>query len=213
MKLAILGGSGRTGRLVVADALARGHEVAVLVRDASRLDPQHRSEVRVVTGPSTDPAALADVLAGADAVISALGQSKQEPDVQTRTAKVLVAIMDASGPKRFAGISGGGVNVPGDQKGPKDKLIGWAFRNLGGELVKDKPAEYLVWAASDLDWTLARAPRLVNTPAGQGILQHDAHIPVKSMNLSRADLAAFLLDVVEQHLYSRQAPFIATGKN
>ena len=40
MKLAILGGAGRTGRLLVQQALNAGHEVRVLVRSPERFTPK-----------------------------------------------------------------------------------------------------------------------------------------------------------------------------
>ena len=78
-------------------------------------------------------------------------------------------------------------------------------------MVKDKPAEYAVYAASDLEWTLVRPPRLVDgDPTGQ--LEHDAHRSTRSTKITRADLATFLTDVVEQGLYPRLAPFVASAR-
>ena len=38
MKIAVLGATGRTGRLVVTEARRRGHHVVAVVRDPARLD-------------------------------------------------------------------------------------------------------------------------------------------------------------------------------
>ena len=65
MDLAILGATGRTGAHGLTAALARGHEVSVLVRDAAKLPGGTADRVRVVVGDSTDPAVLTDLLAGA----------------------------------------------------------------------------------------------------------------------------------------------------
>ncbi|MCB7135910.1 NAD(P)-dependent oxidoreductase [Cellulosimicrobium marinum] len=212
MKLALVGATGRTGAHTLTAALERGHDVAVLVRDPAGLAPDVRDRVRVVGGDATDPTALADLLAGADAVVSALGPKGKQADLHTRTARALVALMDAQGPRRFVGVSGAGIDVPGDEKAPKDKAISSLIRTLGGDVVKDKPAEYRVWAASDLDWTLVRPPRLVDGPASQRPLEQDAHRSTRSTSITRADLGRFLVDVVEQDLYPRTAPFVATAK-
>ncbi len=89
-------------------------------------------------------------------------------------------------------------------------MISFLIQKLGGAFVADKPAEYRAYAASDLDWTLVRPPRLQEGPA-TGKVAHDAHTPGRSSKIQRADLAAFLVDVVEQGLYSRQAPFASQG--
>jgi putative NADH-flavin reductase len=164
-----------------------------------------------VTGDSTDAGALTELLAGADAVVSALGPTGKQGDLHTRTARALVEIMRATGPRRFVGVSGAGIDVPGDQKAGKDKVISWLILTLGGDVAKDKPAEHAVWAASGLDWTLVRPPRLMDGPA-TGRLEHDAHRSTRSSTIMRADLASFLIDVVEQDLYSQTAPFVATAK-
>lgn len=208
MELAVIGATGRTGRLVVETALARGHRVGVLVRDPARLSSEVENRVRVVTGDSGDPHAARQLLAGTEAVVSALGPTTKEPDLHTRTARTLVSIMNESGPRRFVGVSGAGIDVPGDQKAVRDKIISKAIQLLGGSIVKDKPAEYAVWAASGLDWTLVRPPRLADGPA-TGSIEHHAHRSTASTTIMRADLAAFLLEVVEQGLYLRQAPFVA----
>jgi putative NADH-flavin reductase len=207
MNVALIGATGRTGRLVLAELMHRGHTVTVLVRDPAKLgDTDPDSGVRVVVGSSTDPAAITDVLTGADAVISALGPTAKEADLHTRTAQFLVERMPAQGVTRFIGISGAGIDVPGDQKGTKDRVISAVIRGVGGAIAKDKPAEYRVLADSDLTWTLVRPPRLLDTPATARI-GHDAHTP-DHWSIPRSDLATFLVDVLENDLYPRQAPFV-----
>ena len=63
----------------------------------------------------------------------------------------------------------------------------------------------------DLDWTLVRPPRLNDGPS-IGEVEHDAHRSTKSTKLSRADLAALVLDVAEQGVYVRPAPFVANRR-
>lgn len=212
MQIAMLGATGRTGTHVLAAALDRGHDVAALVRDPARLAADVRSSVRVVVGDSTDPGALADLLEGTDAVVSALGPVGRQPDLHTRTARALVPIMTRSGPRRFVGVSGAGIDVPGDRKAAKDRIISALIQRFGGAVVADKPAEHAVFAESDLDWTLVRPPRLVDGPATSGPLEHDAHRSTRSSRIVRADLGRFLVDVVEGDLYVRQAPFVATPR-
>jgi putative NADH-flavin reductase len=208
LRIALLGGSGRTGRHVLSAAAQRGHDVSALVRDPARLPADLPPGTRVVVGDSTSPEALTDLLKDADVVISALGPTGKDRHLHENTARALVSVMQERGPRRFVGVSGAGIDVPGDHKAPKDKVISALIMRIGGKAVKDKPAEYAVWSASDLDWTLVRPPRLNDGP-GTGAVEHDPHRSTKSTRLSRADLAAFVLDVAEQGLYPRTAPFVA----
>lgn len=212
MKIALIGATGRTGIHALTAALDRGHDVRVLVRDPSKLPAEARDRVSVVIGDSTDPTTLADLLTGVEAVVSALGPTGKQADLHTRTAQALISLMEATGPRRFVGVSGAGIDVPGDQKAPKDKAISWLIRTLGGNVVKDKPAEYAAWAASSLNWTLVRPPRLVDGPASTTPLEHDAHRSTRSTKITRADLGGFLIDVAERDLYPRTAPFVAMAR-
>ncbi len=205
MNVALIGATGRTGRLVLAELLRRGHTVTVLARDPAKLTDSDPG-VRVVVGSSTDPQAIRDLLDGAGAVVSALGPTAKETDLHTRTARLLVTAMPTAGISRFIGISGAGIDVPGDRKGTKDRVISTMVRTIGGAVAKDKPAEYQVLADSDLDWTLVRPPRLLDTPP-TGRIGHHPHTP-GHWSIPRADLATFLIDTLDQHLYPRQAPFV-----
>ena len=181
----------------------------MLVRDLARLGDMAQ-QVQAVIGDSRTRADLDRLVAGTDAVVSALGPTAKEPSLHTDTANVLVEAMHAAGVRRFVGVSGAGIDVPGDQKSFSAKVISKAIQDLGGKIVKDKPAEHAVYAASDLAWTLVRPPRLVDGQA-TARLEHHAHRSTKSTEMTRIDLAAFLADVLEQDLYVRQAPFVATA--
>lgn len=207
MNIAVLGATGRTGRPLVEELLRRGHTVTALARDPAKL-VEFGDRVRVVVGTSTDPAALDDLLTGIDTVVSALGPSTKEATLHTDTARALVAAMARHGVTRFVGVSGAGIDVPGDRKGPRDKAISWMVKTIGGPVAADKQTEYAVYAASDLDWTLLRPPRLLDGPP-TGRVYHHAHTPGRSSSLRRTDLAIMLADALDQHLYPRQAPFVS----
>jgi uncharacterized protein YbjT (DUF2867 family) len=209
MRIAVLGATGRTGQVLVAELLRRGHEVTVLARTPERLGATDGS-VRVVTGSSTDADALASLLDGAQAAVSTLGPTSRDSTVMSQTARVLVPAMQQRGIRRYVGVSGMGVDIEGDLKGRKDRMISSVIRRVGGLMATDKAQEYRILDASDLDWTLARPPRLVDGPA-TGRVVHDAHTPGRSSSIRRADLAVFLAGVVEQELYVRQAPFVSAG--
>jgi putative NADH-flavin reductase len=204
MIVAVLGASGRTGRPLTEELLRRGHHVVGLVRDPARAP----DGIETVVGSSTDPVALADLVDGCEAVVSALGPSDRENDLHTRTAGLLVEALPARA--RFIGVSGAGIDVPGDRKGGRDKAISFMVRTLGGAMAADKAHEYRIYAESDLDWTLARPPRLKDGPATRRVA-HDAHVPGRSSSIRRADLAVFLVDVLEGQWYVREAPFVCSG--
>lgn len=92
MNITVLGASGRTGTPPVAELLRRGHAVTALVRTPEKLGA-NRARVRVAVGSCADPAALDQLLEGAEAVVSALGPAQEDPTLHTETAEALIRAM------------------------------------------------------------------------------------------------------------------------
>ncbi len=209
MKAAVLGATGRTGRLIVEELLRRGHEVTALVRDPAGAGLP--GAVSLQQGDARAGAALRTLATGADVVVSALGPRKGDRTLHREIAPLLVEAMTGSGVDRYVGISGAGIDVPGDAKSLRDRLISTGIQRLGGNAAKDKVLEYEAWAASGLGWTLVRPPRLLDGPA-TGDVEHDAHRSPRSTAITRSDLAVFVVDAIEQDGYLRQAPLVAAAK-
>ncbi|WP_405015136.1 NAD(P)-dependent oxidoreductase [Kitasatospora sp. NBC_01539] len=82
MKIAVLGSTGRTGRLLVTQALGRGHQVTAVARTPDRLADLAADNLRTVRADVGDPATVLAAVDGADVVISALGITRsQDPRV------------------------------------------------------------------------------------------------------------------------------------
>src|SRR5215469_17301512 len=113
MRLALLGGSGRIGRHVLDWAVTGGHAVTALARDPRSLPAM--PGVTVVVGQATDAAAVAEVAAGADAVVSALGpRGAKTPALLATAAEATVAAMDKAAIKRLVCVSAAGAFVEDD---------------------------------------------------------------------------------------------------
>ena len=72
MKLLIFGATGGTGRQLIEQALAQGHEVTAFVRNPAKMTSQHE-KLKVVHGNILDCHSVGAAVAGQDAVFSALG--------------------------------------------------------------------------------------------------------------------------------------------
>lgn len=97
MKVAVIGASGVRGTKIVEELLARGHEVTGIVRHPERLPAKPRLAAR--KGDASDEAGLARLLAGHDAVISAVRFLGSDP------AKLIGAVKQ-SGVKRYLVVGG-----------------------------------------------------------------------------------------------------------
>ena len=204
MTVAVLGGTGRTGRLVVGELVSAGHQVRALVRDPSGAP----EGVQAVIGDARDPKSLRELVDGCSVVVGALGPVAKDKHLHRDVAPLLIAAMKDAGVNRYIGISGAGIDVPGDNKSRRDRIISTLIQKLGGDAAKDKTLEYEAWRDSGLDWTLVRPPRLQDGPATGSVENHATRSP-KSTKITRTDLAHFIAGLVDAPRYSRQAPLVA----
>jgi putative NADH-flavin reductase len=207
MKLAIFGGTGRTGQHLVTQALDGGYEVAALVRTPSRLALEHE-KLQVVTGGILDRNCVEQVIQGADAVLSTLGPSSNKPEFTISQAmEHILHAMEKHNVRRIILSAGAGVRDPHDRPGLIDQLASFLLNILSKNVVADMKQVVEKVRASDRDWTVVRVPMLTDQPA-QGTLKV-GYVGDISPRLSRADLAAFILQQVEDDNHVHKAPAIS----
>ena len=208
MKLAVFGGSGRTGRLLIEGALARGHEVRALVRDPAKL-PLHHDRLALVRGDATNADDVAATVVGSEAVLSALGHAKGSPkDVQTTATRHIVAAMRAEGVTRVLSLTGAGVRDPGDRPKVVDRVFGLLLGVLARDVIRDADAHARVLRESGLEYTLVRGPRLTDGPR-TGVYRVGLVGKDSGTQASRADIADFMLNELEAGAWVRQAPVVS----
>src|SRR5271165_6477074 len=92
MRVALLGASGRIGQHVLARALESGYRVTALARNPQSLEAA--AGLTVLAGDATDWAAVAELVTGADAVLSALGpRGTKSPALLASAGQNIVAGM------------------------------------------------------------------------------------------------------------------------
>jgi putative NADH-flavin reductase len=186
-------------------ALSTDHEVTVLVRNQSKL-PQPQERLRIIQGDACGADAVANTVRGADVVISALGSGD---DTVTFFGRNVMKAMEQMGVKRIVSLVGASVLVPGDPPSLSLRMLRLVTRVFGGTMLKDGEVHAKELAASPLDYTLVRPPRLTEGIAS-GRIQHDLSLTLgPTSSISRADLAAFLLEVAVERRYVRAAPMVA----
>jgi putative NADH-flavin reductase len=109
MKVALVGATGYVGSRVLSEALNRGHQVTAIVRSPEKL-PQH-PQLSAARCDVSNEDAVAEVVAGHDAVISAFNPSRVSRDNNTPqigAIRSLIAGMKKAGVKRLLVVGGAG---------------------------------------------------------------------------------------------------------
>ena len=197
MKLLILGATGATGLRVVTQAVERLHAVTAFVRNPGPLE-KFGDRITVIRGNLLDSADLGRVLSGQEAVLSAFGPrlpiSKADADLLQRFAFSLTKGMRQAGVRRV--VIESTAFLFKDAIFPPAHLFGRLF--FPG-VVRDASEMENIVAKSGLDWTLVRPPQLTDKPRTGNYRTKIGHLPPFGFNISRADVADFMIKASENH--------------
>ncbi|RJT92167.1 NAD-dependent epimerase/dehydratase family protein [Cryobacterium melibiosiphilum] len=205
--IALFGATGKTGRRVLARLLAARYSVRALARTPERLGVI--DGLTVIAGDVLDPDAVAKTIRGSDAVISVFGQVKGSPlHVQTDGTRLIVEQMQAHGLTRIVSLSGGGLRDPRDRPKVADHVIRFLLKTLSGRVLADAEGHLRVLEQSGLDWTVVRGPRLTEKP-GTGSYRLGWMGLDTGIEISRNDLADFILTQIDDVRFVRAMPFVS----
>lgn len=194
-KIFIVGAAGKVGTRLTGLLVADGNTVLALHRKPEQADTLANAGATPVAGDLTELSddALADLMAGSDAVVFAAGAGGAGIDVTNaidgRGLERAVAAAEAAGISRFLLVSA----FPDASRDGE--------RNEGFEnyiRVKKLADAHLV--ASDLDWVIVR-PGTLRDDAGNGRIRADVAIPYGEV--TRDDVAMTLAAILDRPHLSR----------
>lgn len=208
MKLTIFGATGGTGKSLVEQALAGGHDVTVYVRNPAKVAQSHE-RLTIVQGEMNEPEKILQAVQGADAVLSGLGPTSNTPERPLTAGMThIISAMKQANCNRLIAATGAGVADPNDKPQLIGRLFGLALRIFAKHVLADSQGMVAAIRSSDLEWTLARAPRLNdNPPTGNLKIGYAGQGP--GTQLSRADFAKFMLDQLNSDEWLRKAPMLS----
>lgn len=210
MRIAVVGANGRTGRLVVEQALARGNEVTALAR---RPQPSSLENPRLTTVAADvlDRGGVVEGLRGADAVVSAvgIGTSRQESVTYSTGTGNLLHAMGVHGIKRLVVISAVPVGPREDHAFFERHVVMPILDAVFGATYRDMRRMESLLVDSDVDWTSVRPPRLLVRPR-TGHYRISTPQPLSNGRaITYGDLAGALLDIVDREDLYRRVAYVA----
>jgi putative NADH-flavin reductase len=201
MIIALFGSTGRVGTRVLEYALAEGHTVRALARDASRIAP--RPDLTVIQGDIHDLDKVREVITGCDAVISGLGGAGVEDPgtAQSQGMRNIVQVMTELGVKRVLGVAGGGIldSVNGGLRHDQPSFPA-VFKQVSA---RHKEA----WHAmrdSSLDWTMIATGDIVPGERTGVYRSLEDQLPEGGRKISVEDVADFLLKALRDGLHIKK---------
>jgi putative NADH-flavin reductase len=210
MKIIVFGASGGTGREIVRQAIEQGHTVTAFVRDPSSLSPHENLEI--FQGDLFDPASVASAIEGNRAVLSALGsRTLRREGLLSRAIPNILAGMDEHYIQRIIVLGAAGARYPADkyQTGWYTLMFNTMKATFLRHPLKDQATQERLLEQSGMDFTIVRPPRLNNKTDAAEVRVLPDGLPSGGLQISRADVADFMLQQLTDPRFHRQGVYIS----
>lgn len=205
-KVAVLGGGGRTGNYLVNQLLKKGFSVKLLLRNPEKFEIQN-SKIEIIKGDALDFESIKVLLKESEAVLSTIGQRKDEPLVASAVTKNVLKAMKEYNINRYVLLAGLNIDTPFDKKSSKTIMAtDWMKANFP-IIQEDRQKAYTLLEESDVNWTQVRVPFIEFSNDSSEIA-----VNVKDClgdKISAFDIAVFMTEEMVESNYSRQSPFIS----
>lgn len=212
MNVTVFGATGAIGSLTVTELLDAGHTVTAYARNPDKVPAGWAGRARVVIGQMSDSVAIDTAIAGADAVISALGPSMDRKATGVplvEGTRHIIETMHRHGVTRYIGHATPSILDPSETPTWQTRLIRFmgshglprAYTELVGMtgLVRD----------AGLDWTIVRFTAPNNKPRTGSLRVGFYGTDRIGFPVTRADIAAFTAAQVDTPTYIGRAPAIS----
>ena len=207
MKIALIGATGFVGSALLKEALDRGHEVTGIVRHPEKL--QAHPKLHAKKGDVHNVDEVVRLVAGQDAVISALNPGWTNPDIYNQQVKGTRAIIDGvkkSGVKRLLFVGGAGSLEVKPGVLSMD-LPGFPAEYKQGALAT-REALNLLRKESTLDWSFLSPSADISPGQRTGKFRLGTDQMLSDANgqsrISTQDYAVAMIDEVEHPAHVRQ---------
>ncbi|MCK9219750.1 MAG: SDR family oxidoreductase [Bacteroidales bacterium] len=204
MKIAVFGASGKTGILIVFQALNQGHQVTAFARQPSKVTIQHKN-LRTVKGDVMDIVKVKEAVTGQDAILCVLGVSSNKPNtlLSEGTRNILNA-MEECGVKRLICMSSAGI-LGQDAGFWFGKIIIPLFLR---HVFADKKRQSQIISESKADWVILRPVGLTDSPKTNSYKVTLGN--PTSRTVPRADVADFMLKLITDTRFDRKMPALSS---
>lgn len=208
LNILIFGGTSGIGLETVKLGLARGHNITSIARRPERM-PIENDKLTNLKGDITDISTFLEVVEGKHAIISAIGlsPSRETITIYSDGIKQVHEAMGKKGVSRLVSVTGIGA---GDSRGHggffHDKIM---LSYVLDEDYADKTRQEEAIRKTEFDWTIVRPGFLHDKDAVTTYRVVENLEGVEAGSIARADVAHFLISIVESNLYKHRTVLLS----
>jgi uncharacterized protein YbjT (DUF2867 family) len=215
MNIVIFGANGQTGRLLTRRVLDKGHSAVAVTRRPDEF-PIADPRLTVAEADVRNASSLADVVRGADAVLSTLGVPFSTRPIDTYSVGVrnIVEAMGTTGVQRLVVVSStGAYHYPNRRETPLALRIFEPVitRTIGKSTYDDQRRMEEIVRASGLDWTVVRPSGLFDLPESTNYVAGEVD-PIGGFT-ARIDLADYLAELASDSSTAGKTVVVSTTED
>ena len=213
MNIVLLAATGRAGSTILNELVSRGHQVTAVARNLDKLPAQLPDTVKRVRDDLSSVDRIAEIITGADAVVSAYGPPSSDPrytsditytDQLVSVTERLIAAVRKAGAPRLIVVGGAGslqfspgVTVLDSGYWPEPYV----------QIATSHMKAFAALRASDINWTYFSPPMLIQPGERTGKFRLGGDDLVKDeqgkSRVSFEDYAIALVDELEKPAHER----------
>ena len=206
MNLTVFGASGKVGRLVVDEALHRGHKVRAVTRVSNIFT--NGENLEVFRANIYNKVAVSQAVEGSDVIISCLGSwGTPKKDVLSSAMKSIIPAMKMFKVSRIISLTGSDSLAANDQSSfihrNSHKLLG----KLAPKILNDADDHIKLLENSQLDYVIVRSPAMLSFGNPQNY-ELTSLRPMPWQLINRKSVACAMIDLAEVKLTGIRAPYI-----
>jgi len=208
IKIAIIGGTGKSGKYLVNQLINQGFQLKILLRNPNNFQLKS-SLIEVIKGEVTNYNSIHSLIEDCQAVISTLGLGipASEPTIFSQSTTNVINAMNECNVHRYIVTTGLNVDTPFDKKSSKTSFGTDWMKKTFPISTTDKQLEYDILVNSTIDWTLVRLPLIEQTDERNQVSVDLEDCP--GDKISATDLALFLIEQLSSKAFIKKSPFLS----
>jgi len=208
IKIAIIGGTGKSGKYLVNQLINQGFQLKILLRNPDYFQLKS-SLIGVIKGEATNYNSIHSLIEDCQAVISTLGLGipASEPTIFSQSTTNVIKAMNECNVHRYIVTTGLNVDTPFDKKSSKTSFGTDWMKKTFPISTTDKQSEYDILVNSNIDWTLVRLPLIEQTDE-----RNQVSVDLEDCTgdkISATDLAFFLIEQLSSKAFIKKSPFLS----
>jgi len=202
MRIFLLGATGKTGAIFLKMALENGHNITAYVRSPEKL--MIAENLSIVQGDLLSITQMSASMCNHDVVVSCIGgNDNDKSNVIQELTQVIVASMKKSNVDKIVAISSAGIH--NEFSWVTNLILNLFYKHV----INDHRLAAQVIMTSGINYTLARPLSLTDGKLTKIYRKISIGVPKGGKDISRQDLAHFLLETIESGAYHNETVGLA----